>query len=95
MKIYISSYVFWSTTIALVVSTSSAAHAHGNEGECTMDPETGTCQAETEPKIPDQTALVDDHQNCVAWAEGGECDVNVKYVFNCFTSLEIMYHIII
>jgi hypothetical protein len=84
-----------STIGALVVSTSSAAHAHGNEGECTMDPETGTCQAETEPKIPDQTAaLVDDHQNCVAWAEGGECDVNVKYAFNCFTSLEIMYHTI-
>ena len=83
MKIYISSYVFWSTTIgALVVSTNNAAHALENEGEYTMDPETGTCQAETKPKIPDQAAQVDDYPSCEAWAEEGECDVNIKYVNN-------------
>jgi len=83
MKIYISSYVFWSTTIgALVVSTNNAAHALENDGECTIDPETGTCQAETKPQIPDQAALVDDYPSCEAWAEEGECDVNIKYVNN-------------
>ena len=95
MKIYISSYVFWSTTIAVVVSTNNAAHALENDGECTIDPETGTCQAETKPKIPDQAAQVDDYPSCEAWAEEGECDVNIKYVFNSFTSLDRMYHTII
>jgi len=99
MKIYICSYVFWSSTFgALLVVSTNNAHAHEYEGECTMDPETGTCQAETNPKVTDQTGLIDDHSNCVAWAEEGECDVNVRYVLNCFlhfsSLLGVSYYIL-
>jgi hypothetical protein len=82
MKVSAFSYIFY---LSRIVIASTDANNNQQEGKCIiMDPETGTCQADIDPKTADQIDtepdLVDNDHHCARWAEEGECDVNVEYV---------------
>lgn len=69
--------------LVFVVRISALLGEEEHDGECSIDAETGTCRMDSDPIAKEEddrnrTILRDLHDNCLSWAELGECDVNPK-----------------
>lgn len=79
MKVSVSLLVFWLSSF----NASTRILAEIQQGECTVDAETGECKAP--PTLPTADDDDDDYElppdefpECGQWAKDGECTVNSK-----------------